>query len=95
MSQGCPLLYLIAANILSWNLSKAASDGLIKGVYIQEMGEDIHTHNQFFDDTSCVIEAKTEYVEATLHIFKEIGNAFDLFIKEHGIKAIIIPQDLQ
>lgn len=61
LQQGCPLfplLYLIVANVLSWNLSKAALDGLVKGVHIHKTGE--YTHGQFVDNTNCIIEAKLE-----------------------------------
>lgn len=42
------------------------------------------------DDTNCVIEATPEYIENTLSIFRDMGNASGLFIKEQGIKAVFI-----
>lgn len=39
-----------------------------------------------------IIEAKIEYVEATFQIFRCIGRAFDLFVKESGVKAMLLSQ---
>lgn len=102
LRQRCPLSsfhYLIVANVFSWNLSKATFEGLIKRVHIHETREE-YTHSQFVDYTNCIIEARLEYIEATFCIFKEIRNAFGLFIKEQGIKVVLIssqtlPQELQ
>lgn len=45
-----------------------------------------YTHCQFVDDTNVIIGAKREYVEATFDIFR-----CSLFIKEEGVKAILVP----
>lgn len=90
--QGCPLsplLYLIVANALSSLITEAVDQGRIRGVSIVET-EDQYTHGQFVDDTSMIIEAKVLYVEATFEIFRCMGNASGLYIKETKVKAIFI-----
>lgn len=46
--------------------------------------------SQFIDDTSVVIEAKIEYVEATFNIFRFMGRALGLYVKESKVKAILV-----
>lgn len=90
--QGCPLsplLYLIVANALSIVIIGATNKGIIKGVPIVEMG-DQYTHGQFIDDTSVIIEAKTQYVEATFEIFKDMSLAFGLYVKVTKVKVVFI-----
>lgn len=84
-----PLLYLLVANALSIALTTTALDGTIASVPIPEIRKQ-STHGQFVDDTSCVSEAQPHYIENTLAIFKDIGNASSLFIKEQGIKVVFI-----
>lgn len=94
LRQGCPLspfLFLIVANALSLMIFKVVEEGLIKRVPIEEIG-DQYTHSQFVDDTSVIIEAKIEYVDATFQIFRCMGRASGLFIKEGGVKTILISE---
>lgn len=49
-----------------------------------------YTHGQFADDTNIIVEAKKEYVDATFDIFQCKGKAFGRFVKEEGVKAILI-----
>lgn len=52
--------------------------------------EDQYTHGQFVDDTNVIVEAKVEYIEATFEIFKCMGNASGLYVKESNVKAVFI-----
>lgn len=52
-----------------------------------------HTHGQFPDDTHVIIEAKKSYVEATLDLFRKFGDASDLYIKEVGVKAVLVSNE--
>lgn len=84
-----PLLFLIVANALSSMISKAAERGLIRGVPIPVAGEQ-YTHGQFADDPNVILEAKKEYMEATFDIFRCMGKASRLFVKEEGVKVVLI-----
>lgn len=80
-------------------LTKATDEGRIKGVYIPEI-EDQITHGQSVDDTNAVIIAKREYVDNLFLIFRTLGEASGLFVKEHGVKVVLIseeelPEELQ
>lgn len=58
--KGCPLsplLYLLATNVLSMMMNEAIDLGLIKGVPIEETGNQV-IHGLFVDDTNAFIEAK-------------------------------------
>lgn len=70
-------------------LNAAADQGLIKGVPIWETGEQI-THAQFANDTSITIVAKRCSMDHLFRIFKILGDASGLYVKEQGVKAIHI-----
>lgn len=70
-------------------LSFANDQGLIKGVPILETRDEV-THSQFSDNTSVTIVANLEMIENTLGIFRTLGEAFGLHIKERGIKAVYL-----
>lgn len=87
------------ANALSLMITEAAKEEVIKGVLIEEIGEK-YTHGQFVDDTSIIIKAKLEFVEATFRIFHAMGKASGLFVKEIGVKVVLIsdqamPEELE
>lgn len=85
--QGCPLsplLFLAAANALSHMITEGADRDLIRGVHIPEIG-DQHTHGQFADDTKVMIEAKRAYVDHVFSVFRTLGEASGLFVKETDI----------
>lgn len=91
--QGCPLsslLYWIAANALNTLLTQAADEGHIKGVYIEETSEQA-THGQFVDNTNVIIEVKRNYIDYTFGIFKKMGLASELYVKESGVKVVLVP----
>lgn len=88
-----PLLYLFVANALSSLLTQAANLGLIKGVFVEEIGKQI-THNQYADDTTVIIEAKREGIEHLFDIFRMMGKASNLYVKESGVKATLVPDQL-
>lgn len=81
----------MVANALSWMLIRAQDAGLIKGFWIEETGDYI-THAQFADDTNVIVEAKREYIDNTLDIFRIVGEASSLFVKVEGIKAVLISE---
>lgn len=90
--QGCPLsplLYLLVTNTLSWILIVVVDKGLIRGVPIKETDEQ-HTHVQFADDTNIIVEATREVINNNLAKIRMVGEASGFFIKEVGIKAILI-----
>lgn len=94
LRQGCPLspvLYLLVANALNVMLTKIADCGDIKGVFIEEMGDQI-THGQFAEDTNIIV-AKRTYVDETFRIFNMLGLASGLYVKVVDVKAILISRD--
>lgn len=77
------------ANALSNLINKEADDGRIRGVYIEET-EDQYTHCQFVDDTSVLVEARRTYIDQVLYVFRLMGRASSLYIKETNVKAVYI-----
>lgn len=77
------------ANALSILITKETNEGRIRGVMIEEIGEQ-YTHGQFMDDTNMLIKAKRLVVDQVLNTFRIIGNASGLFIKETHIKVMFI-----
>lgn len=47
-------------------------------------------HGQYVDDTSATIVAKCIYVDNLFTIFRTLGEASSLFIKEVGVKAVLL-----
>lgn len=96
MRQGCPLsplIFLLDANALNVLFTQAIDKSIIKGVYVEEAGEQV-THGQYADDTNVILEAKRQYIDATFEIFRLLGRAFGLFVKEVGVQAVLIPSQL-
>lgn len=56
---------------------------------IEETGEE-YTHTQFANDTSMVVEVDIVVINNTLQIFRDMGVASGLYIKEEHIKAVYI-----
>lgn len=80
-------------------LTRVVDEGKLRGVYIPEIDEQA-THGQFVDDTHVLIEAWKEFVEESFRVFRFMGNALGLFVKESEVKAICvadgpIPHELQ
>lgn len=90
---------MIVAHALSYILTKATDERLIKGVHIPETGEQA-THGKLVDDTHVLIEARKDYVDETFKVFRTMGRALGLFLKEINVKAVyvvdaLVPQELQ
>lgn len=71
-----------------------------KGFSLRKQVSNMYTHGQFSDDTSIIIEAKLEYMEAMFNVFHCMGKASGLFVKETGVKVVLIynqalPQELE
>lgn len=80
MRQGCPLsplLYFLVANATSVLLSAEVEAGKIKGVDIKET-EEQHSHGQFINNTSMIVEAKRQYVDQVLCTCRLMGQASSL-----------------
>lgn len=63
----------------------------IVGVLVPEVDDHI-THIQFADDTSILIQAKREYMDNLFQNFKTLGKASGLFVKESGVKVVLVPE---
>lgn len=68
-------------------LTKASDQGLIKGDFVEEI-EDHRTHVQLVDDTSVVAKAFVGCIQNVLGIFRVLGQASSLFIKEQGLHVV-------
>lgn len=88
-----PLLCLLVENAPNLMLIVANEQRLIKSVlesvYIEETREE-ETHTQFVDDTNLIFEAKMESITCALEILRQLGRASGLFVKEVGLKVVLI-----
>lgn len=54
----------------------------------------IRQHRQFVDNTHVIIEAKPVFVEETFKVFRTMGKASGLYVKEMNVKAVFVADTL-